>query len=969
VNQLEALGKPRAAGRSHEDWAQALFEGIDDAVFVHDLQGRILEANPAACQRLGYTREEMLRLHTRDIDAPGFAEGFEERLRQQLAAGAVRCEGRHRTKDGRVIPVDINTSAIVIDGKPAVLAVMRDITERKQAEEQLRKQTETLESILTNMADAVLVADEGRRLLTYNPAAVQLLGLGPADLGATDWDARYALFLPDGVTPLPADDMPLARTARGERVDNVEVLVRHAGAPKGLWLSISGGALRDGRGAVKGGVLVCREVSERKRAERRQAAQYAVTRALAEADTLEQAAPDLLRALCEGLGWDVAALWTVQSGQGRLACVGAWHRPGLRVEEFVVATRAGSFAPGEGLPGRVWASGREAWVVDLAADSAFTRTPAALRAGLHTALAFPVKSGGETVGVVEAFSRGVEPLDEEVLSLTSALGSQVGHVLERQRIEKALRESEAFYHSLVETLPQNIFRKDLEGRVTFGNQRYCASLKLSPGELISKTDYDLFPAELAAKYREDDRRVQETGQPLEVVEEHVLPGGHKIYVQVIKTAIRDDQGNVIGTQGMFWDVTERKRAEEAVAASERRYRQLTEATLDAIVVADREGHVTLFNPAAERIFGYRPDEVVGRPLDLLIPAEFRGSRIEDRGTGLDPRSSILDLRGCTVELHGRRKDGTVFPLELALSAIEGGGPGGAVQFLGAVRDLTERNRIRAALIQNEKLASIGLLSAGVAHEINNPLAFVANNLAVLERDTRGLMAILDEYLGAADRLARAAPEAASRAKELAEEIDLDYVRANLPRLLTRTREGVERVSRIVHSLRGLARTDPPHKEEAHLPDLVEASLEIIRGRLRRRGVEVEQDYDPAPRVRCVSTQISQVLLNLLVNALQVLEAHTPAQGPPRIRVGARRRGEDMVIEVADNGPGIDPKIRERIFDPFFTTKDVGEGTGLGLSICHNIVTGHGGRIEVESPPGQGTCFRIFLPVNASRETP
>src|SRR5262249_52144926 len=155
----------------------------------------------------------------------------------------------------------------------------------------------------------------------------------------------------------------------------------------GLWLSISGGALRDGRGAVKGGVLVCREVSERKRAERRQAAQYAVTRALADADTLEQAAPDLLRALCEGLGWDVAALWTVQGGQGRLGCVGAWHRPGLPAEEFVAATLAGGLAPGQGLPGRVWASGREAWVVDLAADNGFTRTPAALRAGLHTALA------------------------------------------------------------------------------------------------------------------------------------------------------------------------------------------------------------------------------------------------------------------------------------------------------------------------------------------------------------------------------------------------------------------------------------------------------------------------------------------------------------------------------------------------------------------------------------------------------
>jgi signal transduction histidine kinase len=290
-----------------------------------------------------------------------------------------------------------------------------------------------------------------------------------------------------------------------------------------------------------------------------------------------------------------------------------------------------------------------------------------------------------------------------------------------------------------------------------------------------------------------------------------------------------------------------------------------------------------------------------------------------------------------------------------------------VQFLGAIRDLTERNRIRAVLIQNEKLASIGLLSAGVAHEINNPLAFVGNNLAVLERDLKGLMDLLDLYQGATEPLARVAPETAARAVELAEQVDLEYVRANLPRLLSRTRDGVDRVTRIVHSLRGLARTDPPRKQETHLPDLVEASLEMIRGRLRRRGVEVELDYDPSPRVSCVSTQISQVLLNLLVNALQALEANPPQGQPPRIRVRTRRLGDDMVIEVADNGPGIDPVIRERIFDPFFTTKDVGEGTGLGLSICHNIVTAHGGRIEVDSRPDAGTCFRVTLPLHPARD--
>src|SRR5579863_6997 len=151
--------KPDTSG----DWTRALFEAIDDAVFVHDPAGTILEANPAACRRLGYTREEMLRLNTRDIDHPDFAAGFQDRLETQLHTGHCRCEGRHRTKDGRIVPVDINTSSVVLGGKPAVLAVMRDITQQKDTENTLARQSELLSSILDNMGDAVVVADTDKK--------------------------------------------------------------------------------------------------------------------------------------------------------------------------------------------------------------------------------------------------------------------------------------------------------------------------------------------------------------------------------------------------------------------------------------------------------------------------------------------------------------------------------------------------------------------------------------------------------------------------------------------------------------------------------------------------------------------------------------------------------------------------------------------------------------------------------------
>jgi signal transduction histidine kinase len=212
------------------------------------------------------------------------------------------------------------------------------------------------------------------------------------------------------------------------------------------------------------------------------------------------------------------------------------------------------------------------------------------------------------------------------------------------------------------------------------------------------------------------------------------------------------------------------------------------------------------------------------------------------------------------------------------------------------------------------------------------------------------------------------PELARFWTEKAEELDLGYVQGNLGRLLERTRDGIERVSRIVHSLRGMARTDAPRRQDVNLVDLIDSSLEIIRGKYKRSGIEVEQEHRTPPIVACVSTQISQVLLNILVNAFQAIESARTEGG--RISIRSRRIGDQLEIAIDDNGPGIPADVLPHVFDPFFTTKDVGEGTGLGLSISHTIVTGHGGRIEVD---GAGTlggaCFRVYLPIGRGARGP
>src|SRR3954447_17843864 len=209
------------------DWMRVLFDAIDDAVFVHDFAGQIFEANPAACQRLGYTRDEILGLTTSDIDAPEFAQGFSDRLRVQSREGPYRCEGVHVAKDGRRIAVDINTSPIQLGSRPGVLAVMRDITQRRKDEEARAQQSELLQSILDNMGEAVLVADATGKILLSNPAALRL------------FPKQHQPLFCASEREQPLAPQPLERCLRGDGFDGLELYLPVS--PLGSrWVSLTG---------------------------------------------------------------------------------------------------------------------------------------------------------------------------------------------------------------------------------------------------------------------------------------------------------------------------------------------------------------------------------------------------------------------------------------------------------------------------------------------------------------------------------------------------------------------------------------------------------------------------------------------------------------------------------------------------------------------------------------------------------
>jgi two-component system NtrC family sensor kinase len=258
------------------------------------------------------------------------------------------------------------------------------------------------------------------------------------------------------------------------------------------------------------------------------------------------------------------------------------------------------------------------------------------------------------------------------------------------------------------------------------------------------------------------------------------------------------------------------------------------------------------------------------------------------------------------------------------------------------------------LLQSEKLASIGQLAAGVAHEINNPIGFVNSNLGSLKTYVNELLQVLDTYESCQHLLA-ADPALHQKIKDVCTKVDLDFLREDVLKLITESIDGAARVRRIVQDLRDFSRIDSVELQWADLHAGLESTLNVVCNEIKYKA-DVVREFGTLPLVECMPSQLNQVFLNLLVNAAQSIAEH----GTITLRSGCV---EDSVwISVSDTGQGIPPELIKKIFDPFFTTKPIGKGTGLGLSVSYGIVDKHGGHIDVCSQPGQGTTFTVNLPV-------
>lgn len=564
------------------------------------------------------------------------------------------------------------------------------------------------------------------------------------------------------------------------------------------------------------------------------------------------------------------------------------------------------------------------WVAQVEAGNLNVRSHATIR---------PDEIGQLQRGILALIGR----LRETIATLSQALH-------ERQGIEDALRQSEARWQAIMEHSPAAIYLKDVHGRFLLASRQYQEWYGIQGG-IQGKTVYDFFAREHADVYTAQDWQVLAQDQVLRAELEMPLANGGTLTVLVIKFPVYAADGTLLGIGGINTDISDRKRTEQEL----QRLRNLLSNILDSmpsvVISVDTAGRVVQWNREAERLTGLPMAAVHGQVLAELFPQWARElAQVQQTMHQRQPhhRSKITwQARGET-----RFADLTIYPL--VMNGVEGA--------VIRVDDVTERVRIEEMMIQSEKMLSVGGLAAGMAHEINNPLAGILQNAQVLR-----------------NRLQAELP----KNQTVAADCGLDLTRLaiyleqrGIWRMLDAIQESGQRAARIVQNMLDFSRKSESRFHLCDLRELLDKTVELaatdydLKKRYDIRHIGIVREYAAdLPPVRCEAGKLQQVLLNILRNGAEAMISDRQRGRKPQFVLRLQPEAGWVRLEIEDNGPGMPATVRKRVFEPFFTTKGVGEGTGLGLSVSYFIITeDHGGTLTVESSPGHGARFIIRLPL-------
>ncbi|MBI5757293.1 MAG: PAS domain S-box protein, partial [Planctomycetales bacterium] len=679
----------------------------------------------------------------------------------------------------------------------------------------LEAKQQILSSIIECLSSGVVVADQTGRFVLFNSAAQRLVGRQFTNLPKEKWQEHWGICLPDRVTKFPEDQLPLLRAMRGEEVDGIEMFLQNPEVPQGRMISVSARPWRDVAGNIQGGIVVTHDITDRKVSER------ALVHSEERLRLILETAHDAFIGMDEH---GVVTDWTHQAEK-----VFGWTRDealGQNLADLIIPHSERTIHH-KGLQ-RFLSTG----------EGPILNKRVEVLALHRSGKLFPVELT-------------ISPLKDGTSYTFHAFLHDISR---RKQSEEELRHSQAFYESLVESLPLMVIRKDMAGKITFGNKLLARDLGLPLGQIIGKTDFDLFPQRLAEKYVRDDQQVIMAGRVSEAIEEHVDALGERLFVHVLKSPIRDVAGQIVGLQVLFWDVTEKHLAEEALDNLRRQHELILQSAGEGIVGVDSQGEIKFANPATARMLGREVDELIGRSFHEMFWPTFAE----------DPQSNpiAVSLRDGT-QIHSEddefwRGNGSTFPVDFTSTAIrdEHGEIVGAVIVFEDIsaRKQTElelQQAVRELARSNEELQQFAYVAS---HDLQEPLRMVGSYLQLIER----------------------------RYKDRLDSDANDFIHFAV--------DGATRMQSLINDLLAYSRVGTRTKSfgSVDLNEIVQQAKHHLEVTIREQGADVTATA--LPTVQGDMIQLLQLFQNLIGNAIKFHSAE-----PPRVQNNAEQVGLEWQI--------------------------------------------------------------------------
>jgi len=502
--------------------------------------------------------------------------------------------------------------------------------------------------------------------------------------------------------------------------------------------------------------------------------------------------------------------------------------------------------------------------------------------------------------------------------------------IQSERQEKIILASKQEQKAILDNAPVGIWLVGVDGQYHFVNKTFCDAVGVPESEFLSNTDLaELLGDETAANCLKSDRECLQQDEPHLSRETLTFVDGKEHLMEITKAKVRDETGKVMGAIGIALDITERHLAEERL----RQLSQAVEQAGESIVITDKSGFIEYVNPAFTVITGYESDEVIGRN-PRILKSGAQGEEFYDKLW-----KTISNGEVWSSPMVERRKDGSTYPAAMSIAPIFNDDHE-ITHYVGIQQDMTEHHHLEEQLRQSQKMEALGTLVGGIAHDFNNMLVGIAGNVYLAMEEIKDFPETVEKL--------KAVEETSFRAAEM------------IQQLLLFSRKG-----RIVMQPFGLT-------------SFLNNNLELIRNSIPE-NIDFRCSFcSEELTLKGDATQLEQVLMNLLNNARDAVEKVEEPVIQLRLdefwvdekfrSANPQFTGDVLAhITIEDNGSGISANDMKHIFEPFYTTKDVGEGTGLGLAMCYGAIRSHGGLIEVESTPGKGSSFHIYLPIKAEWE--